>query len=123
MTATVVVHSTNGRVAVTLDAVELPVARLSCELTGDPAVVTHCGEAYSRGAVQVLCFSGVALARRALGLANGVDVHVSSMCGVLDKTEEVGVCYAVAVAIARSLQKADRCLLEIDSGWHVSDRG
>lgn len=121
MIATVALQSHNGRVAVTLDAVELPVARLSCQLTGDSVVITHGGEAYSRGAVQVLCFSGLALARRALGLANGVDVHVSSVCGVVDKTDEIGICHAVAVVIARSLQKADHCLLESDSGWHVSD--
>ncbi|MCA8982950.1 MAG: hypothetical protein KDA76_04250 [Planctomycetaceae bacterium] len=113
----------NGRdfVSIMVDAVELPDLKLDCEITCEPEVVTSSGEAYAPGLIKVLCIDGMRVARRKLSIPDGLQVTVSAINGTLEKSNEVGVCHATGLAIAKALKKDDSPIITSMSGWIVAD--
>ncbi len=67
----------------------------------------------------MLVGSGVAWARRAIGFEAGLSVGVCTLTGRLQNGRELGVTYAVAVAIAESLNAKDAELRIEADNWRI----
>ncbi len=119
MKATVTLRFNQEWVTVTLDAMELPERRIACELSNNLKVVNGAGEEYSFNKLHVLSMSGEIFARRILGVPEGIKVQVHELRGFVEIVHEVGICHATSVAIARSLDKDETCLLENCSPWEL----
>lgn len=112
-------RKTKAECAITLTASELAEMKLSCNVIGDVDLRALNRELFPDGLVRVLCGSGMAFARQNLVIPNGLEVKVSQVQGFMDKSDEVGVCYATAIAIARSLQRDVTDLLTTMDDWEV----
>ncbi|HEV3142899.1 MAG TPA: hypothetical protein VGZ47_03335 [Gemmataceae bacterium] len=108
-----------GLCSVTLEAQETPERKLDCRISGEIVVRTPNGNAVSPEQLQVLCGSGLALARRKLKLKAGLSAIISSISGVLAPDDETGVCIATAVAVAKALGKPDLLLQQSLNGWEI----
>lgn len=121
MIATAAVRMDHQHVAVTLDAAEVDELRLTCDFSQILSILTGDGERYTPGAIRVHCISGIRIARRQLSLPAGLSVTVSEMSGVVDKFNGVGICHAVAIAIARALKKDPSLLFDSLGDWRLSE--
>jgi len=108
-------------VSILIDAVELPDLKLDCEIACEPEVATSGGEAYAAGLIKVLCIDGMRVARRKLSIANGLKITVLTITGTLERSNEVGVCHATGLAIAKALAKDDSSFLASIPDWAVVD--
>jgi hypothetical protein len=111
-----------GKCSVTLSAVELPDLKLEVRITGPIGLRTDAGDVYLKDTIQVLCGSGLALARTRLELVAGLSVDVMDVSGTLNVDDEAGVCMATAVAIARAMGKEDAKVLLGANDWELSDK-
>lgn len=121
MTSVAVVQRAGNVVTIRLDATELPENKLVCDIDCEPDLRTSSGETYTKELVRVLCGSGLAFARRRLAVANGLQISVVEVSGTLDRSDEVGVCHATGLAIAKALKKDDSPIITSMSGWIVAD--
>jgi len=120
MEAAAAIQSNHQRIVVRLDAVELNENKLTCEVSNPPRLRTGAGVEYSVETAKVLCISGMATARRRLRLPNGLAITVSEISGIVDDDEEAGVCRAIAIAIARALNKDPSLLYDSMENWQLT---
>jgi hypothetical protein len=114
--------SSAARCLISLSAREIPENRLECMMSCDARVSTPSGSAVSIGRLRILCGSGLAFARRRLRLNGGLSVNVTALDGVMeveDEADEVGVCHATAIAIARALERSDVSLRGSLEDWVI----
>ncbi|MES2792972.1 MAG: hypothetical protein V4719_25390 [Planctomycetota bacterium] len=121
MQATAAIQLNHQHIVVSLDAVELGENRIICSVSGPPRIRTSTGDEYSVELTEILCISGMAIARRKLHLPKGLAITVSEVRGLVDKAYEPGVCVGAAVAIARALDKAPSLLHDSMEGWQLVD--
>lgn len=77
------------------------------------------GRPYSVDRVRLLCGSGVAFARSRLRLSGGLLVEIDRVSGTLPEIDERGVCYAIALAIAKALKRDPAIILEGEQAWFL----
>lgn len=102
---------------VILKAQELAELKLGVGDVSHHHIKTPEGDLYSDGLVKVLCGSGLASARRYLGLKAGLKIQIDTIAGELPKEFETGICVAVAVAIAKQLGKSEAIPSILQSAW------
>jgi hypothetical protein len=113
--------SNAGHCAVTVRAMELPDSKMKVQVIGHVELQTDAGNLYLKDTIYVLCGSGLALARNRLELPGGLSVEVTDVSGQLNRDDEVGVCIATAVAIAKAIGKDDVNALLTDD-WELFDK-
>ena len=114
--------SSAARCLLSLSAQETPENRLECVIACNTRVSTPSGNSVSTGRLRILCGSGLAFARRQLQLNGGLSVNVTALDGVVeieDEVDEVGVCHATAIAVARALGRSDVSLRESLEDWMI----
>lgn len=118
---TIAIESTNGSdfCVAELRAVALPDNRLVIDITGEVSVFDENGEQFTEDRIKALVGSGLAWARRVVGLEAGLSIDVCQLTGRLQNGRELGVTYAVAVAIAESLNAKDADLRIEADNWRV----
>lgn len=121
MNAAAKIQNEQDFVRVELHAIELPDLKLECEIACEPEVTTSGGEVYASGLIRYLCSDGMRVARRKLSIAKGLRITVSAINGTLEKSNEVGVCHATGLAIAKALNKDDSPIITSMSEWIVAD--
>ena len=110
-------------IRLSLDAKEIPERRISCEIACVPEVIALDGFRYRTEGARVLCLDGVALGRRMLRIAEGSAIRVHHLTALVDRSDQGQVCVAIALAMARSLNKDDTALLEYTEGWIEIESG
>ena len=120
-TASVRIHHrwTSSYCEIVLRAWEIPESKLECKIRGIVAVKTLLGVEYNTNHLKALCGSGLAVARRKLGISVGLVVEVDSVKGIICDGDEQGVCLACAFAIAESLQKSSAEIATIVGEWEI----
>ena len=121
MNVSVSITHASDFLTIVLDAIELPDLKLECEFACEPKVATSIGEAYATGLLRFLCLDGMRVSRRPLSLVNGLKIVVSDLRGTVERRNEVGICYATGLAIARSLSKDDSSLMASMADWSVEN--
>lgn len=107
--------------SVSLTACETPTLKLDFKIIGPVQLAFAPGTAYEHDAVGILCGSGLAFARSKLNLDAGISVCVLELSGLISTRNEVGVCIAVAVAIAINLGRNHQLILDSDCPWELVD--
>lgn len=102
---------------VILKAQELAEFKLGVGDVSHHQIKTPDGSPYDAELVKILCGSGLASARRNLGLKAGLKIRIETIAGELPKELETGVCIAVAVAIAKQLGRLDPIPNMLKSKW------
>ena len=113
------IESGNEFISLILEAVELPNLKLECEITCEPGVETSSGEVYATGLIRVLCHDGMRIARRKLSIENGLQISISEINGILERRNEVNICYVTGLAIARALGKDCSPFIDLMPEWTV----
>jgi|LakMenE18May11ns_1017448.scaffolds.fasta_scaffold9672372_2 hypothetical protein len=105
---------------VSVRATELSERKLQLDFKTSPELENDDGEHFEEGTIRYLCGEGLAHARRRLGLAGGLSLDIYELKGTIRKGAEVGISYAVAMAIAKSLNKSGgQPLLGDTEHWEV----
>lgn len=113
--------SLESRCSVTLSATELSERKLDFEVTTSADLQNGSGEQYEYGTIRYFCGEGLSHARRRLGLTGGVSVEIRELSGTIRAGAEVGISLAIAIAIAKSLEKDDiQSLLEDQNEWEAT---
>ncbi|WP_010586585.1 hypothetical protein [Schlesneria paludicola] len=107
-------------VGIELDAIELLELKFECEFTCEPRLKSSNGEMYAIGLIRVLCLDGMRIARRKLSMQGGLRIDISGIAGVLEKSNEVGVCHVTGLAIAKALGKNELSLVAAIPDWAVA---
>jgi hypothetical protein len=103
--------------SVVLKAQELSEFKLGVGDVSHHQIKTPNGDLYSDGLVKILCGSGLASARRSLGLKAGLKIQMDTIAGNVPKELETGICVAVAVAIAKQLSRYDAIANILQADW------
>lgn len=105
---------------VSVRAAELSERKLQLDFKMSPELENDDGERFEEGTIRYFCGEGLAHARRRLGLEGGLSLDIYELKGTIRKGAEAGVSYAVAMAIAKSLNMSDeRSLLGDMEHWEV----
>jgi hypothetical protein len=106
---------------VSVRATELSERKLQLDFKMSPELENDDGENLEEETIRYFCGEGLAHARRRLGLAGGLSLDIYELKGTIRRGAEAGIAYAVAIAIAESLNKTDKeSLLGNMEHWEVT---
>lgn len=106
---------------VSVRAIELSEPKLHLRLEVRPVLETGDGERVGEDMIRYFCGEGIAHARRRLGLIGGLSLEIYKLSGIIRKGAEIGISYAISIAIAESLRKpAYKSLLGDIDCWEAT---
>jgi hypothetical protein len=122
-TATVAITCTTlqSNCTVSVRASERSDSRLQLELKATPELENDLGDRIEEGLIRYFCREGLTHARRRLGLNSGLAVDILELKGTIRKGAEIGISYAIAIAIAESLSMPNcQSLLGDMENWEAT---
>lgn len=105
MLASIILSNSTNFVTIQIEAIELPEKKLECEFLCESAVFSPSGKIYKIDLLRILCLDGMRIARRKLSLPNGLKIVVYKISGEIEIKNEICICYATELSIAKSLSK------------------